>query len=425
MPTFNSVRLSEYLAAVQSVIRFSFEDGTWVKAEITAMSSKGGHYYFELAEKDKLSDKTIAVCRATLWKGQAQGLIRQFKADSGIDLAKDLNVLVKIRASFSPQYGFSVNIEAIDSSYTLGDLAQKYQAIIQRLADEQLLELNKQLPAPFDIQHVLVIAPENAAGLGDFQKDAAILAKAKVCQFEYHYATFQGSTASQSIRQSLTNALQQWNKLYDNPPDLIVMIRGGGAVNDLAYLNDYELAAMLCQLNVPVWVGIGHERDRTILDEISHRSFDTPSKVIGGIRNHILSRTEQAQEYFETIYTIAQQEFNMLEGQLDNTLGLVQRNSQYQLKTASQQLGNIWQKQQTLAQYNVQQAQQRTEQYMRELLLQSPQDTLSRGYAIIRVAGNPINSVQQLNGQTVQIDMQDGSAFATVHQVIAPDLLSG
>lgn len=424
MAHFNSVKLSEYLAAVQSVIRFSFEDGTWVKAEITAMSSKGGHYYFELAEKDKLTDKTIAVCRATLWKSQAPSLIRQFKAESGIDLAKGLNVLVKIRATFSPQYGFSVNIDDIDSSYTLGDLAQKYQDIIQRLMDEQLFDLNKSLPAPFDIEHVLVIAPENAAGLGDFQKDAAILTQHGVCEFDYHHATFQGTTAAQSIQKALTNALQQWQKQHDALPDLLVIIRGGGAVNDLAYLNDYALAASLSQLNIPIWVGIGHERDRTILDEIAHRSFDTPSKVIGGIRNHILSRVEQAQEYFETIYSIAQQEFSSIESTLDNTLTLIQRNSQYQLKLANQQLDSLLQQQKVQAQRTLQQAQQQTEQFMRELLLQSPKHTLDRGFAVVRVAGHAVHSVQQLAGQTVQIDLQDGSAIAKVTQVLDTDLFA-
>ena len=81
------------------------------------------------------------------------------------------NVLIKVKARFDPQYGFSVNIEDIDSSFTLGDIAKRYQQILLRLTEEGLLNNNKQLPVPFDIQNVLVIAPENAAGLGDFKKE--------------------------------------------------------------------------------------------------------------------------------------------------------------------------------------------------------------------------------------------------------------
>ena len=422
--SISQLSLSEYLSAVKEVIRITFNEPVWVKAEIRNLSIKGGHYYLELAEKEQDTDKVIASCKATIWKFSAAKMVLKFERESGIELARDLNVLIKVKATFSPQYGFSVNIDDIDSSYTLGDLAQKYQDIIQRLMDEQLFDLNKSLPAPFDIQHVLVIAPENAAGLGDFQKDAAILTQHGVCEFDYHHATFQGTTAAQSIQKALTNALQQWQKQHDALPDLLVIIRGGGAVNDLAYLNDYALAASLSQLNIPIWVGIGHERDRTILDEIAHRSFDTPSKVIGGIRNHIFSRVEQAQEYFETIYSIAQQEFSSIESTLDNTLTLIQRNSQYQLKLANQQLDSLLQQQKVQVQRTLQQAQQQTEQFMRELLLQSPKHTLDRGFAVVRVAGHAVHSVQQLAGQTVQIDLQDGSAIAKVTQVLDTDLFT-
>jgi len=185
----------------------------------------------------------------------------KFERESGIELSKDLNVLIKVKARFDPQYGFSVNIEDIDSSFTLGDIAKRYQQILLRLTEEGLLNNNKQLPVPFDIQNVLVIAPENAAGLGDFKKDADALAQAGVCHFVYHSATFQGNTASTSIIQVLGSALRRWAQDYSIAPDLIVIIRGGGAVNDLAYLNDYDLAALLCKRTVPIWVGIGHEKD--------------------------------------------------------------------------------------------------------------------------------------------------------------------
>lgn len=187
-------------------------------------------------------------------------MVLKFERESGIELSKDLNVLIKVKAKFDPQYGFSVNVEDIDSSYTLGDIARRYQQILERLTTEGLVNKNKLLPIPFDIQNVLVIAPQNAAGLGDFKKDADALDKAGVCHFVYHTATFQGNTAAVSIMESLATGLRQWAKDFNAAPDLIVLIRGGGAVNDLAYLNDYDLAALLCKRSVPIWVGIGHEK---------------------------------------------------------------------------------------------------------------------------------------------------------------------
>lgn len=268
--------LSEYLSGVQEIIQLTFDESVWVRAEIRNLNIKGGHYYLELAEKEQQSDKVIASCRATIWKFSAANIVLKFERESGIELSKDLNVLIKVKARFDPQYGFSVNIEDIDSSFTLGDIARQYQQLVERLTQEGLIERNRQLVTPFDIQHVLVIAPQQAAGLGDFKKDADVLQKYGVCNFIYQTATFQGQTAPKSIIEALRSAMKHWANDFNYPPDLIVIIRGGGAVNDLAYLNDYELAALLCKRSVPVWVGIGHEKDRTILDEIAHRSFDTP-----------------------------------------------------------------------------------------------------------------------------------------------------
>ena len=67
----------------------------------------------------------------------------KFERESGVELSKDLNVLVKVRAKFDPQYGFSVNVEDINSSYTLGDIARCYQQVLERLTSEGLLNKNK------------------------------------------------------------------------------------------------------------------------------------------------------------------------------------------------------------------------------------------------------------------------------------------
>ena len=190
------------MSTVKEVIRIAFDEPVWVKAEIRNLSIKGGHYYLELAEKEHDTDKVIASCKATIWKFSAAKMVLKFERESGIELSRDLNVLIKVKASFSPQYGFSVNIEAIDSSYTLGDIARRYQQILEKLTNEGLVNKNKGLPTPFDIQNVLVIAPENAAGLGGFRKDADVLDRAGACHFVYHSATFQGNTAPTSIIES-------------------------------------------------------------------------------------------------------------------------------------------------------------------------------------------------------------------------------
>ena len=411
--------LSEYLATVQEVIQLTFDGAVWVKAEIRNLSIKGGHYYLELAEKDEESHKVIASCKGTIWKFTAQKIILKFERESGIELSKDLNVLIKVKARFDPQYGFSVNIEDIDSSFTLGDIAKRYQQILLRLTEEGLLNNNKQLPVPFDIQNVLVIAPENAAGLGDFKKDADALAQAGVCHFVYHSATFQGNTASASIIQVLGRALRQWAQDYLIAPDLIVIIRGGGAVNDLAYLNDYDLAALLCKRTVPIWVGIGHEKDRTILDEIAHRSFDTPSKVIAGIRNLIVERVNEVNTALQTIKLLSQHQLIAYQSQNDQYLKTIKTLTQNQINEVQRSVDMLKSDTQYLAQQQIKLASQQVESLMRETLLQNPRNVMAKGYAIVRSQGKAIRSIQQITDQELQIELKDGTIDATVTQVNA------
>lgn len=411
--------LSEYLSAVQEVIKMAFDEAMWVKAEIRNLNIKGGHYYLELAEKEQDSDKVIASCKATIWKFSASKIVGKFERESGIELSRDLNVLVKVRARFDPQYGFSVNIEEIDSSYTLGDIAKRYQQIMHQLEIDDLLNKNKLLPSPFDIQHVLVIAPEQAAGLGDFKKDADALQQAGVCSFIYQSATFQGNTAAQSIMSALGQGLRQWAADFSVPPDLIVIIRGGGAVNDLAYLNDFDLAALLCKRSVPIWVGIGHEKDRTILDEIAHRSFDTPSKVIAGIRNHIASRVQDVLDFRQNIQLLSQHQISAYQSHNDQLMKMIQTLAKNQVLNADLHIQQAKDQTQNYAQQIVKFAQQQIEGLMRETLLQNPQHVLSKGYAVVRQQGHAISKAQQLAAEAphIQIELQDGLISAEIQSI--------
>ncbi|WP_413351247.1 exodeoxyribonuclease VII large subunit [Acinetobacter sp. A7.4] len=413
--------LSEYLSAVQEVIQVAFNEPVWVKAEIRNLSIKGGHYYLELAEKDEHTDKVVASCRATIWKFSAAKIVLKFERESKVELSKDLNVLIRVKARFDPQYGFSVNVEDIDSSYTLGDIARRYQQILEKLTTEGLVNKNKGLPTPFDIQNVLVIAPENAAGLGDFRKDADVLDRTGVCHFVYHSATFQGNTAPTSIIESLSAGLRQWANDFDSPPDLIVIIRGGGAVNDLAYLNDYDLAALLCKRSVPIWVGIGHEKDRTILDEVANRSFDTPSKVIGGIRNLIQERVQNVLESLQKIKLLSQHQITAYQGQNDQYIKVIKTLAQNQINEANRTLELMKSDTQYFTQSQLKLASTQIEGLLRETLLQNPRNVMAKGYGIVRSEGKAIRSIQQISGEAIQVELQDGLIEANVTQVIHND----
>jgi len=318
LPTGKGIPLSRLLSGVSQAVAAAYREGVWTLVEVVDARLRNGHVYLEVSERDERG-VVIAKSNAAIWANQAERILPAFEQATGAQVGPGIKLLVRARPVFKPQYGFSLEIDAIDADYTLGDMEARKREIRERLQREGLIDQNKALATPWDYNHVLVIAPEGAAGLGDFQAEASRLQAHGVCQFTYAYSRFQGEGAAAQIRLELHSALEQIRLNHPWVPDAVAIIRGGGAVNDLAWLNDYDLARAICELDIPVLTGIGHERDSTVLDEVAHQRFDTPSKVIAGIERTIVQRVREAQSTFADIQRATEQ-------QLERTRRTVQAN---------------------------------------------------------------------------------------------------
>ncbi|NPC57827.1 exodeoxyribonuclease VII large subunit [Caenimonas sp. S4] len=291
------VSLSQLLAGVSKAVADSFDQGVWTRAEVLRVQARDGNVYLELSERDS-EGRVLAKAPAAIWARTAGRILPDFERATGAHLAAGIKLLVLAKPVFRAQFGFSLEVTGVDPSYTVGDLEAQKRRIRERLQGEGLFDRNKRLPAPWDFTSVLVVSPEAAAGLGDFAKEAGRLQEAGVCAFTYVHSRFQGPGAVSEILAALREATDAAGA---EAFDAVIIIRGGGPVNDLAWLNDYALAKFVCACRVPVLTGIGHERDSTLLDEVAHKSFDTPSKVIAGIEAHIAGRVRQAGEAFDRV----------------------------------------------------------------------------------------------------------------------------
>jgi exodeoxyribonuclease VII large subunit len=311
------IALTELLGRVKGVIDEGFPSAEWVRAEISELRGKNGHLYLTLSERNQGGD-ILAQVKGIIWRNRAEGITTKFEEATGEGLKTDIKILCLARVRFDPLYGLDLIIEDVDPTFTLGDLAAKLARIREHLQQTRLYGRNKQLPAPVEFVRVAVISPETSAGLGDFRQEADRLHSAILCEFKLFPATFQGVEAPSSIQSALLQALTAHKQ---KPFDALVVIRGGGSVTDLAWLNDMELAKLICQSPVPVFTGIGHERDNTILDEIAHTRFDTPSKVALHIKSTIKENAFTAIESWERINAlvgrIVQKERTMLATQVD------------------------------------------------------------------------------------------------------------
>lgn len=295
------VPLSQLLAGVATAVEHAFRQGVWTMAEVVRVDGDP-HVYLELAERDA-NGSLIAKAKAIVWARDVERVLGTFQQATGVRLAAGIKVLIRAKPEFSAQYGLTLHVDAIDPSYTLGDLEARKRQIREQLKSEGIFERNRLLPPPWDYRTLLVVSPPRAAGLGDFARDADRLQRHGVCEAVYAHSRFEGEGAPASIREAIAAAIATWPG--QNLPDAIVIIRGGGAVNDLAWLNDYELARWVCTSPVPVLTGIGHERDNTILDEVAHQRFDTPSKVIAVIQSLIVKRARESRAAFDEVAGLA------------------------------------------------------------------------------------------------------------------------
>ncbi|MGN6826416.1 exodeoxyribonuclease VII large subunit [Paucibacter sp. M5-1] len=297
------IPLSRLLGGVANLVSKAFGEGVWTTAEVLKVSSaRGGHVYLELSERSPSTGEVMAQARAVIWSRFAEAMLSDFRRVTGADLEAGIKVLLRAKPVFKSQFGFSLEVDAIDPNYTLGDLEARRREIRERLKKERLFDRNRSLPAPWDFTYVLVVAPERAAGLGDFAKEAQRLQAHGACQFSYVHSRFQGEGAAAEIAEALCSGLLTWSGA--ELPDAVVILRGGGSVSDLAWLNDYALARCICECPVPVLTGIGHERDETSLDEVAHRKFDTPSKVILGIEEVMRARVREARAFNDSILNL-------------------------------------------------------------------------------------------------------------------------
>ncbi len=365
------VPLSQLLGRVRGLVQQAFGQAVWTLVDVSGVQARNGHVYLELAERDG-TGAVLAQARGIIWAARAAQLLPEFNRATGIEVAAGIKLLVRARPVFHERFGLSLEIDAIDPDYSLGDLEARKKQIRLRLQQEGVFTANQQLPAPWDFNHVLVLSPEQAAGLGDFRAEAQRLQHYGLCRFTYVHSRFQGEGVGSELATALRAGLQTCRDAGVQP-DAVVIIRGGGAVNDLAWLNDYELAHAICTLGIPVLTGIGHERDSTLPDEVAHSRFDTPSKVIAGIEQRIVQRAREARDAFTQTRTQAMQALQHRRLQLEQQHTQVQQGAQRVLAEARQHSGQWFADVRLSALGQVQQARRSSQGYMEQARAQAQQ----------------------------------------------------
>ncbi|ALG66804.1 exodeoxyribonuclease VII large subunit [Beggiatoa leptomitoformis] len=405
------VTLYELLCQLRKTIEQTHTQAYWLRAEVVAVHRRQ-HVYMELSDHDA-EGREIAKVRASLWRERADILLTRFEQQTGLAFAAGINVLLQATVELHPVYGLSLNIIEIDPRFTVGEMAAKLQRIRAQLTQEGIFNQNKQLAHATEFSHIAVIAPPQAAGLGDFRSQADKLTALGLCTFQYYSASFQGKNAQQEIPDAIADVAKAHLK---KPFDALVILRGGGATADLLQLNEYAIAKAICTAPLPVIIGIGHERDKTLLDEIANQVCHTPSLTIAQILTTMTQNAHQAQQDWQTILRESRAILNRAQLRNQQAYTQVREYALNALNRQHQQTNYLWQDVKRASQQQLQQARTITKQWMEQVLLGDPKKILQRGYVLVRDAKQTIVTQKTQAEQTtdVWLEFKDG----TVHSQI-------
>lgn len=269
----NTISLTELNLLVKAAIQGQFPELCWLRAEISELKvNASGHCYLEFIEKNPVSGKMQAKAQGKIWANTFRLLKPYFEKETGQSFSSGIKVLVQVAIDFHEIYGYSLTVYDIDPAYTIGDMMQHRAAVLKQLEEDGVLALNKELILSKLPLRIAVISSKTASGYEDFENQIKLHGSRFAFSVKLFPAIMQGAAAENAIIDALNTIYKQINHF-----DVVVIIRGGGAVSDLSCFDSYLLAANCAQFPLPIITGIGHEKDNSVLDIVAHTRVKTPT----------------------------------------------------------------------------------------------------------------------------------------------------
>lgn len=425
-----SISLLELTRRIAYLVQAPETQNVWVTAELQDVNARGGHCYMELLQKDE-AGRQVARIRGCCWANIYGPLARRFYQTTGQQFASGLKVMLKVSASMHPVFGLSLVVLEVNPEYTLGDRVRRRMEIINRLQKEGVLEMNRQLQWPKVVQRIAVISAKGAAGYGDFLNQLYHNPMRLRFHTELFQATMQGTSAPASIIDALSRIADRQEEF-----DGVVIIRGGGATSDLQAYEDYDLAVAVAQFPLPIAIGIGHERDITVLDWVANTRLKTPTavaewlisrnenvlnalgvagnKILQLVNDRLAGNKQQLAQAEALLPVAARGTLDRRNQRLRQAIASLAGLPAAKIQPALARLDAFPQRiaDAIAARITFARGQINAQEHILKVL--SPAATLARGYSITRIDGHAVSSVQTVPpGSILEITLSDGTISAT------------
>ncbi len=323
-PTYTVAELAD---ALNASLRRGFNDGVWVRGEIQGWNERGQHAYFRLAD-DTAGVKAVLNVQ---FFANARMRLRPMLQKHRLRLTDGMKVRVFGYLDFyAPAGQLGLKMADLDPRFTLGDLAAHRDEIIRRLVAEGLLDANKRTVATPIPLHVGVVSSVNTAAWHDFHDElvrSSFGFHLRVCDVRV-----QGPTAARGISRAITSLSARHDL------DAIVVIRGGGARNELATFDAEAIARAIAAARVPVFTGLGHEVDRSVADEAAHTAFKTPTACAAALVDAVRLYLESCERSWSAITALSHRQLGGAVEQLNGRAHRIARRTYDAVERAEERL---------------------------------------------------------------------------------------
>ncbi|MDT3679822.1 MAG: exodeoxyribonuclease VII large subunit [Burkholderiaceae bacterium] len=261
----------------------------WVLGEISnATRAASGHWYFTLKDAG-------AQVRAVMFRGRAQYLT--FVPRNGERV--EARAVVSL---YEPRGDFQLTVEAMRPAGA-GDLFQRFVKLKEKLQAEGLFDAARKRPLPSFPRTVGVVTSPRAAALRDVL--TTLRRRAPGVAVVVYPAPVQGADAPAALVAALRSASRRAEC------DVLLLVRGGGSIEDLWAFNDETLARAIAASPIPVVSGVGHETDFTIADFVADERAPTPT---GAATHAVPDRRELAERVLRASAHIERAWWRRIEG---------------------------------------------------------------------------------------------------------------
>ncbi|MBE9178269.1 exodeoxyribonuclease VII large subunit [Oculatella sp. LEGE 06141] len=381
----------------------------WVTGEVSSASRYRSGLFFTLQDPD-----VKAAINCVVWNSQLTKLATM--------PTQGEQLIILGRIHVHPQRGSYQLIvwQALPAGEGLRAL--RYRQLRKRLETEGLFDAERKRSLPAHPQTIAVVTSPQAAAWGDIKR--TLKRRYPGLHVLFSPALVQGDQAPTSIVRAIERVEQ------DGRAEVLILSRGGGAIEDMACFNDERVVRAIADCSIPIVAGIGHQRDESLADLVADICVHTPTAAAEQAVPMLADLYYEHRERITALRDAVGSRLETVDDRLQRIRGRLQRlHVDRQIRQQGQAIA--WTKRRLLQStaQRLQQATQHCNLLRQKLQTLDPEAVLRRGYAVVRQdSGMIVRSIDELSpAQPLTIQLAHGqvkvhiSEILNSHDAINPD----